>query len=121
MEHGILAAILIFMDAGLPPLGWTMLLPDRDEIYQNIHVNCGYRNYLRDFVEVVGPTPQVLVEIKTTKAIYDLYDDMRDAANLSYKPTNRRMLMLRIVETIGKDRLFRGDFPPPLPAWRYGQ
>ncbi len=59
---------------------------------------------------------EVLVEVD---AAYRMADCMRDARIEFYYVTVRRGALARLKFLVGDDAYNNGDWPPPVPVWRF--
>lgn len=110
--------VIDFRDA--PRLDESERLPERKLVNELLAFNRAYRKHLterhsleQDRAEVIEG---VLVEVDDC---YKIWDALRDARTDFYYVTVRRQAMARLKCLVGEDAWHRGEWPPPVPTWRF--
>jgi hypothetical protein len=109
-------------DLGDAPYTWvyTPVLPSHDAARANWLVAVAYARHI-DGLAALHPAhadyyAPLIDEAQTLRQVWSLLDD---ASGRQFALTHRRAALRSLERILGRERCLAGDWPPPLPVWRF--
>ncbi len=94
--------------------------PSRKAISQMLAFNREYRDHLKRLLAVDRTRAWVYREaITETDRLYKIWDTIRDTRCEYYYSSYRRQALKKVVQLIGMEAFYNGNYPPHIPVWRF--
>jgi len=105
---------------GVPLVNDAMRFPDRTVIQEMLSFNRAYKHHLnaRANLEPLFGVDLHAV-IKETDQLYQVWDYIRDSRCEYYYITVRRHALKKVLESLGTEAFYSGNYPPSVPTWRF--
>jgi hypothetical protein len=105
-----------------PPVEDHMRFPDRDLINELHTFNRQYRCYVEAYAAIDPRCKyECTLAISETDRLYEIWDNVRDAAMPFYYIRVRRKALKKLREEIGPENYYAGRLPPHVPLWRFNR
>ena len=111
-------AVILAVDAMLPPLGMANVLPGKDTIAEYRRANCTLRCEMEKLLEL-GRFTEAEIVLQETQDLYKFWDRAQDIHAEYYGVYARRCWLLRLISDMGYEAFILREFPPPIPVWRF--
>ena len=98
----------------------SMRFPDRLVIQEMLGFNRSYRQHLNARIHLETAFGADLhAIIKETDQLYQVWDYIRDSRCEYYYVTVRRHALKKVLESLGTEAFYNGNYPPSVPTWRF--